>query len=417
MTRVDDSVVIGGGVAGLWTAWALTEIGAKVTLLEGATVGSGASWGNAGWICPAQAGPLPEAGIIAHGLTDMMKRDSTLHFTPSAAVRLAPWIARFATYCNNADYERGVAALSTLGYPSFKLIEHLGLDEHVDKTGLLAISRNRDDIEKFLMKIAPLASFGQQVSGILDSDALRDIDPIVPSGNTGVLVSNHWQVIPHEYNAALLSKVREAGVEVIENHQVTGFDVTNGRVRSVRTERRAFSAEHVVIAGGSSAAHLARMLGYGLPVVGGKGYSIDVRPDRMPRQAIDSLDAHLALSPMGGTMRIVGGMEFSNRPMHVSPHRVHALRRSAKRLIGEWKSESKPWAGLRPVAPDGLPIIGRLDPKSNVFVATGYSMLGMTVSPAAGTYLASAIANDDDGTSGPFSPHRFRRVSLRRRAV
>jgi D-amino-acid dehydrogenase len=413
VSDVNSCVVVGGGVAGLWTSWALTELGVEVTLLEAATTGAGASWGNAGWICPAQAGPVPEPGIMAHGLRDMAKRDSTVHFTPAAAARMGPWIARFARYCNETDYAAGVAALSTLGYPSFKLIEHLGLDEHVDKTGLLAISARREEIEKFVAKIAPLADFGQQVGDILDGEAVQDVDPVVPRGQTAVLVSNHWQIVPHQYNEALRDKVLAAGVTILEDHPVSGFDTAGERVRRVLADRKSFSADAVVLAAGVETTSLVRQLGVKLPVVGGKGYSIDVTPEHMPRQAIDSLDEHLALSPMGRSLRIVGGMEFSTSPQRVSGARVASMRRSAARVVGSWAAESKPWTGLRPVAPDGLPLLGRIRPRSNVFVATGYSMLGMTISPAAGTYLAEAIASGDDGTAGPFSPQRFTRRRLR----
>ena len=402
-------VVIGGGVAGLWTAWGLAEVGFSVTVLEAGKAGSGASWGNAGWVCPAQAGPLPEPGIIAHGFKTMAKKDSALHFTPAAALRLGPWIARFAKHCNEHDYDKGVAAFSALGYPSFKLIEDLGLDEHVDKTGLLAISNSRQDVEKFVDKIAPLAGFGQTVSEVLVGDAVQDVDPVVPTGQSAVLLSDHWQIVPHTYTAALLEKVRAAGVEVLEDQPVISFDARDGFVQGVRTGSRRFATDRVVIASGASAAHFTRQLGFPLPLTGGKGYSIDVRPGRMPRQAIDSLDSHVALSPMGQTMRIVGGMDFSNSPGRIPPGRVKSLRRSAERIVGPWTDESRPWAGLRPVAPDGLPLLGRLDPRSNAYVASGYSMLGMTISPAAGIHLAEAIASGDDGTTGPFSPQRFRR--------
>ena len=140
-----------------------------------------------------------------------------------------------------------------------------------------------------------------------------------------------------------------------------------------------------------------------------RGVSVDVHPRMMPRQAILTLDSHLALSPMADRMRIAGAMDFSQSPTRIPERRVEAMKDSAKQVIGTWDRESAPWAGLRPVAPDGLQLIGCLAPDSNAFVATGYSMLGMTIAPAAGTLLADAIRSGDDGSSGPFSPQRFDR--------
>jgi D-amino-acid dehydrogenase len=405
-------LIIGGGVAGLWTARALADAGVEVTILDSAKAGSGASWGNAGWICPAQAGPLPEPGIIAHGLRDLAKRDSSLHFSPVAALRLVPWISQFARYCNQAAYDRGLLALSELGFPSFKLIEQLGLDQYCDKTGVLIASKHGSEVEHFLENIAPLAALGQGEPGeILTGDAVQDLDPVVPPGHTATLVSNHWQITPGTFTQALIQNVRHAGVKILEDQAVVGFDMHGSNIQAVLTDgsRRRHVADHYVIASGAESARLARMAGRPIPVVGGKGYSIDVRPRLMPRQAILTLDSHLALSPMDGMMRIAGGMEFSNSPTRISKGRVNAMRRSSEGFVGPWTHESKPWAGLRPVAPDGMPLIGRLAPASNVSVATGYSMLGMTISPAAGKFLAGAIIAGDDGSTGPFSPQRFRR--------
>lgn len=408
MGNRETCVVVGAGVAGLWAAWALNSAGMKVIVLDQATAGAGASWGNAGWICPAQAGPLPEPGVIAHGLRNLASRDSALSFTPIAMLRLAPWIARFATYCNQRAYDRGVAALSPLGFQSFAMIEKLGLDEHFDKTGLLTVSKRRADIDHFIEKTSALAQFGQEPpGGVVSGDAVRDIDPAVPSGYHGVLTGNHWQVIPSSYNAALLAKVRAAGVEVLEKRAVTGFDAHRRSVNAVRTTGGSVAADHVVIAAGARTSAVTHQLGFALPVVAGKGYSVDVRPGRMPRQAIQTLDTHVALSPMGAKMRIVGAMDFSNTPTRIVGRRVDALRRAAEGLVGAWTEESPAWAGLRPIAPDGLPLIGRLSADSNVFVATGYSMLGMTISPAAGTLLADAVVSGDDGKLGPFSAQRF----------
>jgi D-amino-acid dehydrogenase len=401
MSKNEHVVIVGAGVAGLWTAWGLTQVGMSVTVLDSGRAAGGASWGNAGWICPAQAGPVPEPGIILHGLKDMTRRDSALHFSAPALVHM---------YCNAESYANGLSALSTLGYPSFKLIEQLGLDQHVDKTGLLTISRKREDVEHFLAGIAPLAEFGQEDIGeLLSGDAVQDLDPIVPVGHTAALISNHWQIVPETYNTALLNAVRAAGVEIVSDERVTGFRTEGDIIRSVLTAHGSYEADHVVLATGAQTADLSRKLGYGLPVVGGKGYSFDVTPGRMPQQAIQTLDTHLAISPMSGRLRIAGAMDFTRSPTRVPARRIHAMRRSADQLLGHWTAESDAWAGLRPVAPDGLPMIGRLAPDSNAFVATGYQMLGMTISPAAGTLLAAAISSGDDGTTGPFSAQRFRR--------
>ena len=99
-------VIVGGGVAGLCTAYYLRKRDVDVTLLEARTLGSrsAASYGNGGWITPAQAGPLPEPGLTLHGVRALMNIDSALYFRPSYLPKLMPWLLRFRTYCNAEDH-------------------------------------------------------------------------------------------------------------------------------------------------------------------------------------------------------------------------------------------------------------------------------------------------------------------------
>src|SRR5438477_438338 len=107
-------VVVGAGVAGLFCAYYLRKRGADVVIVDATTVGSRAasSWGNGGWICPAQAGPLPEPGLTAYGVRSLFDPDSALYLKPGYLPRLAPWLLRFRSYCNTRAYEAGTAALA-----------------------------------------------------------------------------------------------------------------------------------------------------------------------------------------------------------------------------------------------------------------------------------------------------------------
>ena len=118
-------VVVGGGIAGLCCAYYLRRRDFDVTIVESNRVGSGASFANGGWLCPAQAGPLPAPGLTLYGMRALFDRDSALYFKPGEWSRLTPWLLRFWTYCNEHDYAQGTAAIAQLGHDVFDLIEEM----------------------------------------------------------------------------------------------------------------------------------------------------------------------------------------------------------------------------------------------------------------------------------------------------
>ena len=139
-------VVVGGGIAGLCCAYYLRRLDYDVTIVESNRVGSGASFANGGWLCPAQAGPLPAPGLTLYGMRALFDRDSALYFKPGEWSRLTPWILRFWTYCNEHDYAQGTGAIAQLGHDVFDLIEDMqagGVEFELHKRGMVYAARSR----------------------------------------------------------------------------------------------------------------------------------------------------------------------------------------------------------------------------------------------------------------------------------
>ncbi len=157
----------------------------------------------------------------------------------------------------------------------------------------------------------------------------------------------------------------------------------------------------------------------------GKGYSVDYTPAPTQLKAMVNLsDAKVAVTPMDGRLRLAGTMEFAGLDTAIHPLRVRAIQNAPTRYFVDWNPdrtpEIGPWAGIRPMTPDGLPIIGRLHGLPNAWVATGHGMLGVTLGPATGRGVAQAIgAGTVPAVLAPFDPQRFatnpRRIRLPRR--
>jgi D-amino-acid dehydrogenase len=165
-----------------------------------------------------------------------------------------------------------------------------------------------------------------------------------------------------------------------------------------------------VLAPGAWLDPLGRLFGIRLPVQAGKGYSFDVRPRRMPRHAVLLLDPHVGCSPFGDRLRVAGTMEFSGINGRIDRARIESIIRGAGRMLGAWSGldPDSVWCGLRPIAPDGLPIVDRHPRLANAFFAGAYSMLGMTLAlPAAQALTSFMLTGERPAVLSPFRATRF----------
>jgi D-amino-acid dehydrogenase len=409
-------VIIGGGVAGLSAAYFLRTRGAEVTVLESGRLGNAASAGNAGWLCPAQAGPIAEPGLTAYGLRSLIDRESALYFDPRQIPRMLGWLARFATHCNDRDYRSGSTALTRLGRRTFELTERLvadGVAAEVHRRGLVVAAQRREDVATFLERLQPMRELGVRVPDrVLEGAELRELEPVLGErANAGILVEEHWHIHAPSYMAALAARLGEMGVEMHEDSEVVGLSTTDGTVREVSTAQGAYPADSVVLATGAWSPRLARQIGMRLPVQAGKGYSFEVEMDQLPEHALLLLDPHVGCSPLGDRLRIAGTMEFSGINERLDRRRIDSIVSGATRVLPSLGTPTLQnlRSGMRPIAPDGLPIIDRAPRHHNLFVATAYSMLGMTIAaPAAESLAEMVLTGERPADLEPFRATRFR---------
>jgi D-amino-acid dehydrogenase len=413
-------VVVGGGVAGLCCAYYLRRLGEDVMVVESNRVGSGASFANGGWLCPAQAGPLPEPGLTLYGMRALFDRDSALYFKPGDWNRLAPWLMRFWTYCNERDHAHGTAAIARLGQDVFDLVEEMradGVEFELHKQGMVYAARTAEDARGELRKLAPMRDFGYDLpDDVLTESELHELEPaLAPIVTSGFLIRQHWHVRSDTFTAGLATVLRRDGVEIQEGAEVFELVRAGRRLTHVRTAAGDLEAGTVVLAAGSWTTPIAASIGISIPMEPGKGYSFSVRPTVVPSHAVLLFDVHVGCTPFGDRMRIGGTMEFSGINNRLDRRRIASIVKGAKESFRPWESpeiESE-WAGMRPITADGLPILDRAGNLDNAYIATGYAMQGVTLAPASGRAMAEMI------TTGrrppllePFRLDRFGRVPL-----
>lgn len=419
-------VVVGAGVIGLWCAYELRRRGAAVTVLDKGPEES-CSTGNAGWVTPVLSEPLPAPGLVSTSLRWMLRSDSPLYIRPAAVPALAPWLYRFWRHCNPRDYEAGMEALAGLNRRTMALYDALaadGVSFEMRRAELLLVFLERRNAEHLLAGLAPLERLGYPAPRLLDKDELRDVQPgLAADAAAGILAPGERLVRPESLLQGLRERLAALEAEMMLNAQVTGFRRRGAQVTAVETGAGAIEADQVLVAAGAWSGGVCAKLGLPLPVQAGKGYSLTYErgagpgagagPGGGPRRMLYLYEVRVAYSPFASGFRLAGTMELSGINQRLEPRRVEAIRLGAARFLGGagLDGEGRPWVGMRPITPDGLPLLGRLPGTDNAFVATGHGMLGVTLAPATAAAVADLMTGREPGTElRPFDPGRFLRV-------
>ena len=172
------------------------------------------------------------------------------------------------------------------------------------------------------------------------------------------------------------------------------------------------AATAVVLAAGAWTGVLAARLGHRIPLAGGQGYSFLVEGGTGVSGPLKLLEARTAITPFDEHTRVSGAIELGGLRVRMRSRAVEAVHAAACRYLRGWNGTRirEPWAGLRPMTPDGLPVIGRIPATANAYIATGHSTLGVTLGPATGDRLAELILTGRrPAVLEPFAPDRFRR--------
>lgn len=411
-------IVVGGGVIGVSCAYYLARKGASVLLLERDELGAGASFGNAGTISAGHP-PLNKPGRVRQALGQMLDPTSPLYIRPRWDPSFWLWMVDFARHCTEEHVESAMEVMAPLGKEALRLFEALireeGLECDYRPVGYFDVCRTEDGLEDARHEADIIRRYGYHPE-VLDASGLRRHEKALAGDvRGGVFYPEAATVHPHRFLMGLAEATLGRGAELREGVEVVDLVVEAGRARGVDTARgERLEADAVVMATGPFSLDVARRAGASLPVQPGKGYhrDIPVGPDGAPDLDIACVlhEASVFCTPMRGFVRFAGTMEFSGLNEVMRRPRLEQLTRAARTFfptLGPAPPLSE-WCGLRPMASDGLPIVGPLPGVEGTVVATGHGMLGLTLGPATGSLVADWVL-EGDVAPGPrrLSPGRF----------
>jgi D-amino-acid dehydrogenase len=411
-------VIVGGGVVGCLSAYHLVKRGWTVTVLDRGTIGGGCSHGNCGYVCPSHVLPLAVPGAVWATAKTLFARNSPLKVRFGYALAHLGWFLGFARRCNKSDMLSAAVGIQALLNSSRSLFDALLADEKLDLEwdthGLLFVFQSKAAFDHYAETDHLLSERFHMPATRWTADELLANEPTLKpdSVSGGYLYQSDAQLRPDVLMRGLRERLSGYGVTFVERCTVTGIVKENGKAKAVATSQGEFPADTFVIATGAWTPQLNRELGTKVPVIPGKGYSITVpRPAACPTYPMIFEEHRVAVSPFRTGFRVGSTMEFAGYDDTMNGDRLKLLTAGAAAYLKEPivpGSDAEEWWGWRPMTPDGKPVIDRTPAMSNVVVAAGHGMLGLSMATGTGKLVAEMLTGEPPHVDpGHYSFKRF----------
>jgi D-amino-acid dehydrogenase len=410
-----DVAVVGGGVIGVAIAWRLARLGLGVTVIEQSRIGAGASLRNAGQIRAGEVTPLAAPGALSDTCRVLFERHAPVRVLAAPTPRMARWLWLF-TRSSRQALEPRRQALAALGHLSQDLMADFARDHpelvNMAPAGALNVYETTAGLARAETDAEVTRAHGFACE-LLDRSSAQAIEPMLGDRIAGALFfPNDGHLDPRAYLSALWTDAEQAGARLVSGAAALKIEVSDRRAEAVLVGSRRVKARTIVLACGHATSQLTQPLGVNLPLATGKGYTVDVAGPGELSHPLVFVERHFAATPIRGAVRLAGGMIVGARTQTASVPRgaTEALERRARELLPSLGTHrvDAPWAGLRPLTPDGLPVIGRIPRVPNLLIAAGHGMMGVTYSLGTAELIAALCRSSPAKQHvRPFSPERF----------
>ena len=393
--------VIGAGVTGVTTAYALLERGLQVTLIDrqrGAAMET--SFANGGQLSASNAEVWNRTDTILKGLRWMLQRDAPLSVSPRPSWHKYSWMAEFLLAirryeANTIETTRlAIAARSHL----VRMAEREGIDFDLERRGILHIYETREGFEH-AARVNDLLTRGGLKRHAVSPGEVREIEPAIARPlHGGFFTPSDMSGDIHKFTKGLAAACERRGARFLSGMTARRLRARADGVR-IETDAETVDADAVVIAAGVGSRALARQAGDRVNVYPVKGYSVTVMLDDARSQAaaptvslLDD-DTKIVASRLGrGRYRVAGTAEFAGFNRDIRADRIRPLVAWVEKYFPDVDTtHCVPWAGLRPMMPNMMPRLGA-GRCPRVFYNTGHGHLGWTLSAATAEMVGDAVA-------------------------
>jgi D-amino-acid dehydrogenase len=397
-------LVLGGGVIGVTTAYYLASAGHEVTVVDRqAATALETSFANAGEVSPGYSSPWAGPGVPVKAVKWLLMKHGPLVIRPKLDPAMWVWLAKMLRNCTSARYAINKSRMIPLAEYSRDCLRALRAETaiHYDERdrGTLQLFRKQAQLDGATGDIAVLKQYGVPYE-VLDRDGCVGAEPALAAVKHkfvgGLRLPQDETGDCHMFTQALAAHAAKRGVQFRLETTIDHLIADASRISGVATSAGVFQADAYVVALGSWSPRLLRPLGISIPVYPVKGYSITVPisdPGAAPVSTVMDESYKVAVTRLGDRIRVGGTAEVSGYSNKLRPARQATLDHSLTDLFprGGRLVDATFWSGLRPMTPDGPPVIGATR-YANLHLNTGHGTLGWTMACGSGRVLADLLS-------------------------
>ncbi|MBX3653900.1 MAG: D-amino acid dehydrogenase [Ramlibacter sp.] len=385
--------VLGAGIVGLATAWQLQRDGYRVTVVDRAQAGTGASGANGAQLSYSYVQPLADPSLWRQLPSLLLAPESPLKLRLQMDTHQWRWGLRFLAACRASVSRRTTARLLQLAGESRTGFERLMAEAPMDcdftASGKLVLYPDAGALDGAVRQLELQRELGS-VQTVLTPGQCLEIEPALAHSRAcfagGIHTPAECAADCFKVCQELLLRLRQRGVNFVFDTAVTRLVPDGLRVAAAESSKGHLHADAFVVALGTASHRLARPLGLDVPVYPLKGYSItaDARcaPGDAPRVSVTDAARKVVFARIGDRLRVAGMAELVGESTTIPADRIEALLTTAREVFPNASDYQHvaPWTGLRPATPTGEPLIGRLPGSpTNLLFNTGHGALGFTL--------------------------------------
>ena len=402
-------LVLGSGVIGVASAYQLALAGHEVTVVDRQPAAAlETSYGNAGEVSPGYSAPWAGPGVPIKAIKWLLMQHRPLVIRPTIDLNLVRWGLAMLRNCTAARYELNKGRMVRLAEYSRDCLKELrsqtGIRYDERTQGTLQLFRTQAQLDGTAADIAILKRYGVAFE-LLDRAGFIHHEPALAHVQEkfvgGLLLPGDETGDCFKFTQNLAALAAKQGVQFRYGTRIQRLQLAGKQIDGLVTDAGTLKADAYLVALGSYSPLLLKGVGIRIPVYPVKGYSITVPitdASGAPESTVMDESHKVAVTRLGDRIRVGGTAELAGYSLKLHEARRQTLQHVVTDLFprGGDVSRSEFWCGLRPMTPDGTPVVGATR-MPNLFLATGHGTLGWTMAAGTGRVIADVISGRKPG--------------------